>query len=43
MTTQGEQLASQFEEANKQFISTVESMSDADWKKTCPSEVGRRA
>jgi hypothetical protein len=38
MTTQGEQLASQFEAANKQFISTVEAMSDADWKKTCPSE-----
>lgn len=38
MATRGEQLATQFEAANKQFITTVESMSATDWKKICPAE-----
>lgn len=38
MATKGEQLATQFEAAKKQFITIVESMSDADWKKICPAE-----
>ena len=38
MSKQAETLASQFEQVNSDLISTIESMSDAQWKAICSGE-----
>lgn len=38
MATRGEDLAARFEQANAQFVTTIDSLSDEQWKQACAGE-----
>ncbi len=38
MTTRAEELARQFSAANREFIATVDAVSEDDWQNLCPAE-----
>ncbi len=38
MATKGQDLADQFEQANAEFVKTIESLTDEQWKRACAGE-----